>query len=121
MDFGLLREALGWALLMGGGFFVLTGAIGIVRFPDFYTRMHAAGITDTLGADLMLLGMVVMSPSWVVAVKLLIIGAFMLFTSPVSTHALAHAAWVGGQPPLIGRGLKPYGGPEQGAGEGEGV
>ena len=111
----ILREPLGWGLFLGGGFFVLVGAIGLVRFPDFYTRLHPAGITDTLGADLMFLGMIVMAPNWMVVAKILIIMFFMLFTSPVSTHALAHAAWIGGQRPLLGPELRRDGGTGEGA------
>ncbi len=86
-----------------GSFFVLTGALGLLRFPDFYTRMHASGITDTMGADLILIGMILQSGGdWQVIVKLGFIMFFMMFTSPVSTHSIAHAAWVGGLNPLIG-------------------
>lgn len=96
-----------FALFLIGGGFCLIGAIGTLRFPDFYTRMHAAGVTDTLGADLILLGMLLQAPSWIVAVKLVCVFFFFLLTSPVSTHALAHAAYVSRLVPLIGAGLQP--------------
>jgi multicomponent Na+:H+ antiporter subunit G len=94
-------------LFAAGSFFIITGALGLLRFPDFYTRMHASGITDTLGADLILWGMILQADGdWLLIAKLLIIMLFMMFTSPVSTHSIAHAAWVGGLNPLLGKELK---------------
>lgn len=95
-----------WVLFVTGGAFVLIGAIGVIRFPDFYTRLHAAGVTDTLGADLILLGMIFQSGGdWLLMVKIFFIFIFILLTSPVSTHAIAHAAFVSGFAPLIGKDL----------------
>lgn len=102
----LIRDILSWALFLAGGAAVVTGAIGIVRFPDFYTRLHAAGITDTAGAELLLLGMMLQAPSWLVVAKLVFVGFFLFMTSPVSTHAIAHAAWVVGLRPMLGAELK---------------
>ncbi len=94
-------------LFAAGSFFVITGALGLLRFPDFYTRMHASGVTDTLGADLILWGMILQADGdWLLIAKLLIIMLFLMFTSPVSTHSIAHAAWVGGLNPLLGKDLK---------------
>jgi len=86
--------------------FIVVGAVGIVRFPDFYTRLHAAGITDTAGAELILLAMILQAPNWLVVAKLVFIGFFLFMTSPVSTHAIAHAAWVVGLRPMLGADLK---------------
>jgi multicomponent Na+:H+ antiporter subunit G len=97
-----VRDVLSWGCFLFGGLAVLSGALGIVRFPDFYTRLHAAGVTDTGGAEMILLGMLLQSPTWIVAVKLFFIGAFLFFTSPVATHAIAHAAWMVGFRPLEG-------------------
>lgn len=102
----ILRDALSWILFLLGSASVLTGAIGLLRFPDFYTRMHAAGITDTGGAELMILAMMLQSPTWLIAAKLAFIAVFLFFTSPTSTHALAHAAHIGGLRPLLGPDLK---------------
>lgn len=102
----LIRDIVSWGLFLAGGFGVITGAIGIVRFPDFYTRLHAAGITDTAGAELILLGMILQAPSWLVVAKLVFVGFFLFMTSPVSTHAIAHAAWVVGLRPMLGPDLK---------------
>lgn len=102
----LLRDILSWALFIVGGGGVVIGAIGIVRFPDFYTRLHAAGITDTAGAELILLGMILQAPTWLVVAKLVFVGFFLFMTSPVSAHAIAHAAWVVGLRPMLGPELK---------------
>ncbi len=101
----LILDILSWIAFLVGGGFVLVGNIGLVRFPDFYSRLHPAGITDTAGAELIMIGMVLQAPSWIVAAKLGFIAIFLLLTSPVATHALAHTAWVSGLKPKIGKGL----------------
>lgn len=88
-----------WLLLVAGSFFVITGGLGLLRLPDVYARMHAAGITDTLGVALFVAGMAVQAGFTLVTVKLLMILAFILFTSPTATYALANAAWSGGVRP----------------------
>ncbi|WP_428482000.1 monovalent cation/H(+) antiporter subunit G [Pyruvatibacter mobilis] len=93
-------------LLAAGCFFVLIGAIGVLRLPDFYTRMHAAGVTDTLGAELILLAMILQAGFSLVTVKLIAILFFLFFTSPTSTHAVANAAWTAGLRPLLGKRLE---------------
>jgi multicomponent Na+:H+ antiporter subunit G len=98
-------------LFLLGSAGIVTGAIGIVRFPDFYTRMHASGITDTAGAELILLAMILQAPSWLIVAKLVFIGFFLFMTSPVSTHAIAHAAWTVGLRPMLGADLKREGDP----------
>ena len=91
-------------LLALGGLFVLVGGIGILRLPDFFTRLHATGLNDTLGAAFMLIGLMVTAGFTLVSAKLALILFFLLFTSPTSTHALAKAALLGG--------LKPWTKPE---------
>lgn len=98
----VLRDIVSWALFLGGGLFILAGAIGVVRFPDFYTRMHAAGVTDTLGAELMLIAMAVQTDSILIIIKLVFIAFFLFMTSPVATHSVAHAAFVAGLKPVQG-------------------
>lgn len=95
----LLLDLLSGALLLAGGFFVVVGSVGLLRFPDFFTRIHAASITDTLGAGLMLLGLLLQSPHWLVSVKLVLIMMFLVITGPTATHALAKAALHGGLVP----------------------
>jgi len=95
----LILEMLSWMSILGGLFFMIVGTIGIVRMPDVYTRLHAAGMTDTMGAGLLLLGMCFQAGLTLVLVRLILIYAFLLFTSPISTHALASAALSGGVEP----------------------
>ena len=92
-------NAISWLLLMSGSFFILTGGVGLVRLPDVYSRMHAAGMTDTLGAGLFIAGLAVQGGFTLVTVKLIIILIFILFTSPTATYALANAVWSGGVQP----------------------
>ena len=94
-------DALSWACLVGGGFFCIVGALGLLRMPDFYTRMHAASVIETLGAGLILLGLLLQAGLTLVAVKLLIVGVLIFFASPTATHALARAAMVRGLKPLL--------------------
>ncbi len=97
----LLLWALSWALLIGGSFFCVTGAIGLLRLPDFYARLHGAGIIDTLGAGLILLGLMLQAGLSLVTVKLLFVLFFILITSPTATHAIAHAAHTQGLDPVV--------------------
>ncbi len=87
-----LVDIASWALLLAGSFFFVVGAAGLVRMPDFYTRMHAASVTDTLGAGLMIAGMMLQAGFTLVSVKLFILGALFFLTGPVATHALAQSA-----------------------------
>lgn len=86
-------------LLALGAILGIVGAIGILRFPDFYTRMHAAGITDTLCTGFFIGGLMLQFGLTLASVKLLLIFMFMLFTCPTATHALAKAARHGGLKP----------------------
>ena len=94
-------DLLSWACLLGGSFFVLAGGIGVVRLPDVYTRSHAAGMTDTLGAGLILIGLMVQGGFTLVTVKLIMILVFIAFTSPTATHALIHTAHASGIKPIL--------------------
>ncbi|MEM9262799.1 MAG: monovalent cation/H(+) antiporter subunit G [Pseudomonadota bacterium] len=98
----VIRDVLAFVLFAIGSVAVVVGAIGIVRFPDFYTRLHAAGVTDTAGAELILIGMMLQAPNWLIVAKLGFIGFFLFLTSPVATHAVAHAGWIGGVRPMLG-------------------
>lgn len=88
----ILLDTLSWILLVGGSFFALIGGIGLHRLPDFYTRMHAGGITDTLGAGLILAGLGLQAGLTLAGFKILTVLFFLLVTSPTATHALAKAA-----------------------------
>ena len=89
-----------WACLVLGSVFCLIGGIGLLRLPDFYSRMHGGGITDTLGAGLVLIGLMLQAGAPLVTVKLVTILAIALLASPTSTHALARAALRSGLQPF---------------------
>jgi multicomponent Na+:H+ antiporter subunit G len=80
-------------LLLVGAFFMLAGTIGFLRFPDFYSRMHATGKCDTLGEGLMLVALIVYGGATFVSVKILFLILFILLANPTSTHAIAKAAY----------------------------
>ena len=96
----LLVDILSWVCLLGGGVFLIAGAIGILRFPDFYSRLHALGVCDTMGAGLTLLGLMLQGGLTLVTLKLMLILYFVLFTGPTAIHALAAAARISGVEPL---------------------
>ena len=98
----VLIDAASWVCLMSGVAFCVIGAIGLIRMPDFYTRMHAASVSDTLGAGLILLGLVFQAGFTLVMAKLLIVGMLILLTSPTASHALARAAFLRGVAPMLG-------------------
>lgn len=90
--------ASGIFLLTGGALGVL-GGLGLLRFPDFYTRLHAAGVTDTLCALLIVVGLALQSGLSLLTIKLALILLFLLFTAPTASHALARAAMADGLEP----------------------
>jgi len=96
----ILVDVLSWILLLGGSFFAMVGALGVIRMPDLFTRLHAAGITDTMGAGLILLGLMFQGGLTLVTAKLILILGFLWFSSPVSTYALARATLASGQEPF---------------------
>ena len=95
----MVLEWLSWGCLLAGALLSVIGGIGMHRFPDFYSRVHAAGTTDTLCAALILLGLGLHAGLSLASFKLLLIFAFLLFTSPTASHALANAALHGGLKP----------------------
>ncbi len=97
-------DILSWICLVAGGGFCVVGGLGLVRMPDFYTRMHAASVTDTLGAGLMLLGMMLQAGLSLITVKLVMVGLLIFFAGPTATHALAKAARARGLEPLLASG-----------------
>ncbi len=99
---GTVADVLSWVFILSGAVFVVIGGIGMLRLPDFYTRIHAAGITDTMGAWLMLVGLMFQAGWTLVTVKLLMLLFFLVATSPLATHALAKAAFLRDLKPMIG-------------------
>ena len=100
----MTADILSWICLAAGGAFCVVGAVGLVRMPDFYTRVHAASVTDTVGAGLLLLGMMLQAGFNLIAVKLLMIGLLLFFANPTATHALVKAALARGIQPLLASG-----------------
>lgn len=92
---------IGWALVFLGVFFLFSGALGMFRMPDFFTRLHAAGVGDSLGAPLILIGIAVLSGFGLFAFKIGFLVLFLFITCPTSTHALARAALYGGLEPYM--------------------
>jgi multicomponent Na+:H+ antiporter subunit G len=78
--------------LLVGSFLCVSGGVGVLRFPDFYTRMHAVGVTDTLATAMILIGLMLQMPEGIVVLKLIVILLMTLFISPTASHALANAA-----------------------------
>lgn len=98
-----VRPMLGGALCLLGGVLAIIGSVGVLRFPDFYTRLHAASVTDTGAVTVMILGMALLSPHWLIVIKLIVVLVFMYLTGPTATHAIANAAHTAGVEPVIGR------------------
>ena len=98
-----LRILAGGLIVLVGAIVSFIGAVGVIRFPDFYTRMHAASVTDTLGATLMLAGMMLLAGWSLVTVKIFLIWLFIFLTSPTASNAAAHAALTAGLSPLLGK------------------
>lgn len=90
-----------WLFIAAGSIFCMIGALGLLRMPDFFTRMQAASLIDTIGAGLLLFGMMLQAGFTLVSVKLAFIGLLLFFTSPTATHALARAARARGVEPKL--------------------
>ncbi|MGI9414726.1 MAG: monovalent cation/H(+) antiporter subunit G [Hyphomicrobiales bacterium] len=97
----LLPDILSWPFMLAGSFFYLVGSAGLWRMPDVFTRMHATSISDTFGAGLLLVGMMIQAGFTLVTAKLLVLLIILLYTGPVATHALARAARFAGVEPQL--------------------
>ena len=97
----VLINLISWFLFIGGSAFLLIGAIGVIRLPDIFSRMHGAGIIDTMGVAMLLFGMIMQAGFTIISIKLLMIILFVTFTNPTATHALARAALDAGLKPLV--------------------
>ncbi len=82
-----------------GCFFALTGALGLLRMPDFYSRLHPAGKSDTLAQFLIIVGLILQAEDPMVAIKLGILTALLFITAPTATHAISRAAELDGLEP----------------------
>lgn len=95
----MIRDLLAIGMLIFGTIFAMIGVIGVIRLPDVYTRLHASGKVATLGIFGLLMGAALLMPE--IAPKALVLGLFLLFSSPVASHAIAGAAYQAGSP-MIG-------------------
>ncbi|MEX2529246.1 MAG: monovalent cation/H(+) antiporter subunit G [Gemmatimonadota bacterium] len=93
----MIREVIATALIAGGGFFLLVSTIGLLRLPDFFTRAHAVGKSETLGSLLLLTGLAVQGEMGLSSAKLFLIVLFIAVTNPSGIHVLARAALRSGQ------------------------
>lgn len=107
-DLELIRHIIAGAMMFTGAVFMLIGSLGVLRLPDFYARIHAAGITDTLATILLLGGMMVSSGFTQTTAKLALVGVFLFLTSSTATHAVANAAHKAGIKPRLGTIKSPH-------------
>ncbi len=87
-----MRENVGLVLVWVGVFFMAVTALGIIRLPDFYSRLHAVSKTETLGLSLLTLGLGIYEGVGLVMIKLLMATVLILITAPTAAHLLARAA-----------------------------
>jgi multicomponent Na+:H+ antiporter subunit G len=95
---------IGWlsdVCLLLGGILVLTGAVGLLRLPDFFTRLHAASVTETLGAVLLIIGIMLDTGLTLDTAKLILLICVMFIANPTITHGLCRAAAHGGIKPAM--------------------
>jgi multicomponent Na+:H+ antiporter subunit G len=98
----IATDILSWIMLTAGGVFVFIGGLGALRMPNLYTRMHAASLTDTMAAVLVLGGIMLQAGLTLATIKLAAILLFLLLTSPTASNALANAAILAGVKPEEG-------------------
>ncbi len=94
-------DLISWMCLLSGSFFALVSSLAVLRLPDFYNRVHGAGITDTVGAGLILLGLAFQAGFSLISFKLALVLVFMVLTGPTASHALAKAAYRLGLEPVV--------------------
>lgn len=95
----VILDVASWILMVAGGLFVFIGGVGALRMPNFYTRIHAASLTDSMGSILLLVGIMLQAGLSLASVKLVAILGFLLLTGPAATYALANAALLSGMKP----------------------
>lgn len=88
-----IQNIIGYGIIALGVFVVISGSLGMLRFPDMFTRLHAAGVTDSLGAPLVIFGMMILEGFTITSLKLFLLILLLLLTSPTACHALAKAAY----------------------------
>ncbi|MEC8665351.1 MAG: monovalent cation/H(+) antiporter subunit G [Pseudomonadota bacterium] len=103
MTLDLILHILSWACLITGGFLGITGGIGLFRFPDVYTRMHAASVTDTLCTILLVLGLALQAGLNIMLFKMLLLLFILSYTGPTASHVIAKAARQYGIKPVLAK------------------
>jgi multicomponent Na+:H+ antiporter subunit G len=98
----LARYALGGVVVLVGLVFMLGGTLGVLRFPDFYTRLHAARVADAVGATIAVLGLALCARDGAMVVRLLLLAALIAALGPTLSHLLANAAHAAGLAPTVG-------------------
>jgi len=114
--FDLLRLGVSGLVVAGGLLLVAGGSLGLLRFPDLYTRLHAANVADVAGTVIVIAGLAIVAPDWAIALRLIMLAALMISVGPVLTQLVANAAHSAGLAPIAGR----YSAPRPGASSGTG-
>lgn len=107
----LTRLGVSGIVIAVGLLLIAGGALGLLRFPDLYTRLHAANVADVVGSVVVVLGLAIAAPDWGVALRLLLLAALLMALGPTLTHLVAQAAHAAGLAPIAGR----YAAPRPGA------
>lgn len=94
----LVREILAIVVFFFGGVFAVGGAFGLFRFPDPYSRLQAGSLAGTTAVVAVLIGSLILAPSWAIAVRIIILLIFFLLSSPTGAHIVARFAWNSGVP-----------------------
>jgi multicomponent Na+:H+ antiporter subunit G len=110
----LVKDVLSILFMLAGFFFFTTATLGLLRFPDFFTRLHATGKGDTLAVLLSLIGLAVYHGFSLTSVKIVFIAVFMFLAQPTATHAISRAAFRCGVQPWT---CEPKGGTAEEGGE----
>ncbi len=97
----LVLDIISWITLLIGSFFCITAGVGLLRMPDVYTRAHAGGMIDSMGAGMIFFGLLLQAPDYLIAIKLVFTFFFLLVTSLASIHALAQTVNVAGVNPKL--------------------
>lgn len=108
---GVVRLALSGVVVAIGLMLIAGGSLGLLRFPDLYTRLHAANVADVAGTVIVIAGLAIVAPDWAIAARLLILAALMIALGPTLTQLVANSAHSAGLSPMAGR----YSAPRPGA------
>lgn len=95
----MIINIIAMTFMITGFFFVAVAVLGVLRLPDFYTRLHASGKSETLGLMLTLMGLAIYNGLTLVSFKILLVSLFILLGNPIGTHAIARAAYYSGLKP----------------------